>query len=113
MKGEIQLFWDEDGVRYEVNQNDGSDEYFKKVLDIYLPALQQRYGIDSVKFENSAGRLPRLYIKYSDIPFSWLYTATPRQITEFARKMHTDAWDLRWQMETTVEKLFEPEPALV
>ena len=54
MKGEIQLFWDEDGVRYEVKQDDNSDGYLKEILDIDLPALQQRYGIDSVKLENTA-----------------------------------------------------------
>jgi hypothetical protein len=43
-----------------------------------------------VKFENVVGRLPKLYIKYSDKPFYWLCTATPRRITEFAKKMYDD-----------------------
>lgn len=109
--GEIKLYWDENGVRYEVKQCDDSDEHLKRILDIEMPALKQRYGNNAVKFENLVGRLPRLYIQYSDTPFSWLYTATPRQITEFAHKMYTDAWDLRWQMEATLEKLNEKESA--
>lgn len=109
--GEIKLFWDEKGVRYEIKQVSESDEYLKKVLDVDMSALKERYGESSVKFENVVGRLPRLYIKYSDKPFSWLYKATPRQITEFAEKMYHDAWGLRWMIEESIEKLYEMEPA--
>jgi len=112
-KGLIELYWDENGVRYEIKQHNYSEECLKRILDIDLPDLQERYGADSVKFENSIGRLPKLYIKYSDIPFSWLYTATPRKITDFAHRIFTDAWDLREKMELEAEKLFEIEPAMV
>ena len=110
---EIELYWDEDGVRYEIDHNDGSDEYYNKVQDIYLPALQKRYGVDAVKFENPVGRHPRLNIKFSDTPHTWLLTATPKEITEFACKLNTDAWDLSWQMESSAEKLFEQESAVM
>ncbi len=93
--------------------NDLSDEHLKRFLDIEIPALKQRYGDNAVNFKNVVGRLPRLYIQYSDTPFSWLYTATPGQITEFARKMRDDAWDLRWQIGGTMEKLYEPDLASV
>jgi len=109
--GEIKLFWDENGVRYDIKQDSESDAYLKKVLSVYMPILEERYGDDSVRFENVVGRLPRLYIKYSDRPFSWLYNATPREITEFAEKLFVDAWGLRWDIEETVEKLYEKVPA--
>jgi hypothetical protein len=51
--------------------------------------------------------MPRLYIKYSDRPFSWLYTATPRKITEFANKVFDDAWGLRGGIDETIEKMYE------
>lgn len=109
--GEIKLFWDENGVRYDIKQVSESDEYLKKVLSVNMPILISRYGEDSVKFENVVGRLPRLYIKYSDRPFNWLYKATPREITEFAKKVYDDAWGLRWGIEETIEKIYEKVPA--
>jgi hypothetical protein len=90
--GEIQLYWDQKGVRYLIKQKDDSYEYLKKVLDFEMPGLQERYGSDAIEFENVVGKLPRLHIKYSDRPFDWLYAASPRQITEFAESMVADAW---------------------
>ena len=109
--GEIQLYWDQKGVRYKVIQQDDSDDYLKKVLDFEMPALRDRYGSESVEFENVVGRLPRLHIKYSDKPFDWIYTATPRQVTEFAKAMHEDAWGLRWRIEERIDGLMKRESA--
>jgi len=107
--GEIQLYWDQDGVRYVVKQETDNQEYLKMVLDYEMQALQERYGTDAIKFENVVGRLPRLYIKYSDKPFEWLYTATPRQITDFAKAMNEDAWALRWRIEERIDGLMKRE----
>lgn len=101
--GEIQLYWDQKGVRYLIKQKDDFDEYLKIVLDFEMPGLQERYGLDAVEFENVVGKLPRLYIKYSDRPFDWLYTASPRQITEFAESMVADAWGLRRRIEERID----------
>ena len=109
--GEIKIFWNEKGVRYEIKQYDDSDEYLKKILELEMPKIKNIYGNDAVRFENVVGRLPRLYIKVSDTPFSWLYTATPKQITEFAKSMFSDAWGLRWQLEETANQLYEVESA--
>ena len=56
--GEIQLYWDEQGVRYLIKQEDDYDEYLKKVLDYEMQGLQERYGSDAVNFENVVGKLP-------------------------------------------------------
>jgi len=107
MDGEIKVFWDQEGVRYEIKQCNDSGEYLKKVLDISMPELKEHYGKSAVKFENVVGRLPRLFIKYSGRPFNWLYKASPAQITEFAQTMTSDVWGLRRQLEETIEKLSE------
>ena len=109
--GEIYLYWNQEGVRYKVIQQDDSDNYLKMVLDFEMPALKERYGSESVEFENVVGKLPRLYIKYSDKPFDWIYTATPRQITEFAKAMHEDAWALRWRIEERIDGILKRESA--
>ena len=109
--GEIKLYWDQKGVRYVVKQDDDSDDYLKKVLDFEMPAFQQRYGSDAVEFENVVGNFPRLHIKYSDRPFSWLYTASPRQIMKFAKTMFDDAWALRWKIEERIDGLMKKESA--
>ena len=75
------------------------------VLDFEMQGLQERYGSDAVNFENVVSKLPRLHIKYSDRPFDWLYTANPRQITEFAKSMFLDAWELRWRIEERIDDL--------
>ena len=67
--GEIQLYWDEKGARYVVKQETDNNEYLKMVLDYEMQALQERYGTESVEFENVVGKLPRLHIKYSNRPF--------------------------------------------
>ena len=107
--GEIKLYWNQEGVRYQVKQETDNDEYLKMVLDYEMPALQKRYGSESVEFENVVGKLPRLYIRYSDRPFSWLYTATPRQITEFAKAIFDDGWALRWRIEERIDGLMQKE----
>jgi hypothetical protein len=108
MKGEIQLYWDEQGVRYKFVKTDCSAEYLKRMLDVDMPALKQRYGDNSIRYENVIGQFPRLFIQFSDIPISWLNTADPKQITDFAGKLYNDAWELRYQFEASAEKLFEP-----
>ena len=109
--GEIFLYWDQKGVRYVVKQETDNDEYLKMVLDYELSGLQERYGSDAVDFENMVGKLPRLHIKYSDKPFDWLYTATPRQITEFAKAIFDDGWALRWRIEERIDGLMKRESA--
>ena len=81
------------------------------VLDFEMLELKRRYGTDAVEFENVVGKLPRLNIKYSDRPFDWLYTADPRQITEFAKSMYEDAWGLRWIIEERIDGLMKRESA--
>ena len=110
--GEIRLYWDKKGVRYSVIQMTDGDEYLKKVLDFESQGLQERYGADNVKFKNEANEFPRLQIKYSDRPFDWLYTAHPRQITEFAKSMYDDAWGLRWKFEERIDGLMNRKPNL-
>ena len=107
--GEIKLYWDENGVRYEVKQENDYDEYLKMVLDFEMPDLQERYGSDAVEFENVVGKLPRLHIKYSDKPFDWLFTASPKEITEFAESMYEDAWGLRWRIEERIDGIIKCE----
>jgi len=109
--GEINLFWDDNGVRYEIEKITGTDDYLKKMFLVYKSFLKKRYDDNSVNFENVFGRLPKLSVKYSDRPFSWLYTATPTEIIEFAKKVYDDAWGLRWEIEKTMEKLNEKLPA--
>ena len=109
--GEIQLYWDNKGVRYVIKQEDDNHEYLKRVLDLKMPELKNRYGDDSMEFENLVGRLPRLKIKYSDKPLSWLNTASPAAISEFAKIIYDDAWELRWFIEETADRLFEDKVA--
>jgi len=109
--GEIRPIWDEKGARFEIKQTSEHDEYLKKVLDVKMPALMEKFGEDSVRFENVVGKLPRLYINYSDKPFNWLYTAAPDQITEFTNEMYHDAWNLRWLIEGAAEELYQVDCA--
>ena len=105
--GEIQLYWDQKGVKYQIKLNYDCGESLKMVLDYEMSGLQERYGVEAVNFENVVGKMPRLHIKYSDRPFDWLYTATPRQITEFAKSIHEDAWGLRWRIEERIDGLIK------
>jgi hypothetical protein len=107
--GEIRLYWDQKGVKYVVKQVHDYDEYLKIVLDFEMPRLQEQYGPDAIEFENVVGKLPRLHIKYSNRPFDWLYSASPKQITEFAKSMHEDAWGLRWRIEERIDGLMKRE----
>ena len=102
IRGEIELYWDQKGVRYVIGQNDGLVGLLNEVLDIEMPWIFDRYGVDAVEFMKTDKQSSSLQIKYSDRPFDWLFTATPRQIYEFAKSMHEDAWELRWRLEDTI-----------
>jgi hypothetical protein len=105
--GEIQLYWDQEGVNYRIKLHYDCGESMKMVLNYEMPWLQEHYGADAVKFDNDAGKVPELRINYSDRPFDWLYTAHPLQITEFAKSLHDDAWGLRWRFEDRIDELLE------
>jgi len=107
MEGEMAIYWDEQGVNYKIKQSDDSQEYLKRTMDVKMEDFKKRYGQNNVQFENVVGRLPRLYIKYSDKPFSWIYTATPTEITQFAKTMFEDVCELRWQIDEVVEHLYQ------
>jgi hypothetical protein len=102
IRGEIQLYWDQKGVRYVIGQNDGLVGLLNEVLDIEMPWIFDRYGVGAVEFMKTDKQSSSLQIKYSDRPFDWLFTATPRQIYEFAKSLHEDAWELRWRLEDTI-----------
>ena len=103
IRGGLKLYWDQKGVRYVIGQNDGLAGFLNEVLDIEMPLLFDRYGVDAVEFMKADNRSTELHIKYSDRPFDWLYTATPRQIHEFAKSMYEDAWGLYWRLEDTID----------
>jgi hypothetical protein len=107
MNGEVEVFWDEKGVRYEITQKNDSDEYMKKMLDHEMDALEKRFGKGNIKFVNVVGRLPRLYIQVSNRPFSWTYSATPRELTEFGSMIHEDLDRICSQLTEAVEKAME------
>jgi hypothetical protein len=109
MDGEVKVYWDEKGVRYEIIQKNDSDEYMKKMLGLEMEALEKRYGKGSIRFVNVVGRLPRLYIQVSNRPFSWTYSATPRELTEYGSKIHEDLDRICLQLTEAVEKAMETE----
>jgi hypothetical protein len=81
----------------------------KKMLGLEMEALEKRYGKGSIRFVNVVGRLPRLYIQVSNRPFSWTYSATPRELTEFGSKIHEDLDRICSQLTEAVEKAMETE----
>jgi len=105
--GEIELYWDQKGVRYVIGQNDGLVGFLNEVLDIEMPWIFDRYGVDAVEFKKAEDQSSSLHIKYSDRPFDWLFTATPRQINEFAKSMHEDAWELHSRIEDTINGCYK------
>lgn len=107
MDGEIELYWDKDGLRYEVKQCNDSDEYLKKTLDIIMLELENQYGKNNIFFENVIGKLPRLHIRFNSTPFSWIYNASPSEIAKFAGKVHENAWGLRLKIEETFEMTYQ------
>jgi hypothetical protein len=100
--GEIELYWDQKGARYVIGQNDGLVGLLNEVLDIEMPWIFDRYGVDAIEFKKTEEQSSSLQIRYSDRPFDWLFTATPRQIYEFAKSMHEDAWELHSRLEDTI-----------
>ncbi|RPJ81505.1 MAG: hypothetical protein EHJ94_04295 [Deltaproteobacteria bacterium] len=109
MNGEVEVYWDEKGVRYEIIQKNDSDEYMKKMLDHEMEALEKRYGKSAIRFVNVVGRLPRLYIQFSNRPFSWTYSATPKELTDFGSMIHEDVERICSQISEAVEKSMETE----
>ena len=109
--GEIQLYWDQKGVRFVVKNIYYSEDALQKAMDTEMRWLQDQYGTDSIEFKTELDRTSSRIIKYSDRPFDWLYIATPGQITEFAKAMNEDAWALRYRIEERIEGLMQRESA--
>jgi hypothetical protein len=100
---EIPVYWTESGIEYIVEQIENDDDYLKKIWDLKSEELKNRYQ-GRVAFEFLPGRLPKITVKYSDQPVSWLITATPRERLEFARQLHEDFWGLRWYLSEALEE---------
>jgi len=109
--GDICLYWDQNGVRYMIQQYVDTYGILQNALDIDMPYLRDRYGADSIEIITKSGHLPSLKIKYSDKPFDWLYTATSEQIHAFAKSMYEDAWDLCLRIEKTIDASCEAQSA--
>lgn len=109
--GEIQLYWDNDGVRFVIKQEDYRYEYLKRVLDLVMPKLRAKFSESAIKFENTPDQFPRLYIQYSTQPLKWLSSASPEEIMELAESIFNDAWDLRWTIEETADRIFQSNDA--
>lgn len=103
VSGEIELYWDQKGVRFVIKHIYYSEDALQKAMDTEMRWLQDRYRTDSIELKKEFDRTPSMIIKYSDRPFDWLYTATPSQIHAFAKSMHEDAWSLRWQIEENID----------
>jgi hypothetical protein len=111
VSGEIELYWDQKGVRFVVKHIHNSEDALQKAMDTDMRWIQDRYGTDAIELEKKFNRMPSLIIKYSDKPFDWLYTATPKQIHAFAKSMHEDAWDLRWQIVESIDGPIDAQSA--
>lgn len=111
MNGEIQIYWDERGLKYKIKQTDDSDNYLKSYYDKEQSNLQEKYGKDALTLEYQMGRLPRLHVKVSEKPFSWIYSATSEEIMKFAAKIWNDVWKLRWNIEEVLDKIYFDEVA--
>jgi len=111
VSGEIELYWDQKGVRFVVKNIYSSEDALQEALDTDMRWLQDRYGTGSIEMEKGFDHAPSMIIKYSDKPFNWLYTATPNQIYAFAKSMHEDVWNLRWQIEESIDGPYETQSA--
>jgi hypothetical protein len=100
---EIPVFWNESGVKYVVKQTEEDCDCLRKVWTLKQDELKERYQ-GHVEFEFLPGRLPKITVKYSDRPVSWLITATPREQLEFAKQLHEDVFDLRWYLSKAMEE---------
>jgi hypothetical protein len=100
---EIPVYWTESGVSYHVNQVQDDDDYLKKIWELKQDELKERYQ-GRVEFEFLLGRLPKITVKYSDRPASWLITAAPKVRLEFAKQLHDDVFGFRWYLGEAIEE---------
>jgi len=99
----IPVYLTENGIKYIVEQIKNDDDYLKKIWDLKQDELMKRYQ-GHVEFEFLPGRLPKITVKYSDRPVSWLITATPKERLEFAKQLHEDVFGFRWYLSEAIEE---------
>jgi hypothetical protein len=100
---EIPVYWTNDGIKFLVKQTEEEGDYLRKVWTLKQNELKERYQ-GRVEFEFLPGRLPKITVKYSDRPVSWLITATPKERLEFAKQLHSDIWGFRWYLSEAMEE---------
>ena len=101
---EIQLNWENDGIKFIVKQTDESVDYLQRIWSLKQDELKQDYD-GRVEFEYLPGKLPKIIIHHSDRPLSWLVTATSQEKDDFAKDLHEDFYGLRYYLDDVVEEI--------
>ena len=101
---EIQLNWENDGIKFIVKQTDESVDYLQRIWSLKQDELKQDYD-GRVEFEYLPGKLPKIIIHHSDRLLSWLVTATSQEKDDFAKDLHEDFYGLRYYLDDVVEEI--------
>lgn len=102
---EVHIGWNHEGAFLTVMVGENDNDYATLVWDKREGELKERYGDRKVQLVNAHGKLPRIHIDFSDMPVSWLLTASAEDKTAHAKLLHNGLNDLREMMEYALDEV--------
>ena len=93
MEADIKLKWDEQGILFEIQQNNDFKPYLRRIVHRSRSKFIESYS--DVKFEDDIEGFPRLYLRANHRPVSWLYDAAPIDVFTFAKEIGNKVNHLR------------------
>ena len=103
----VQVEWNEEGAFFSVRQGDWDDDNVTKVWNAKQTELRSRFADRPVQILTLPEKLPRISIRFWDLPISWLLTASNEEKMSRARLLQGDFREFVEYMETALWELKE------
>jgi hypothetical protein len=103
----VQVEWNEEGAFFSVRQGDWEDDNVTKFWNAKQTELRSRFTDRPVQILTLPEKLPRINIRFWDLPISWLLSASSEEKMSHARLLQSDFREFVEYMETALWELKE------
>ena len=105
----VQVEWNEEGAFFSVRQGDWEDDNVTKFWNAKQTELRSRFADRPVQILTLPEKLPRINIRFWDLPISWLLTASNEEKMSRARLLQTEFREFVEYMEIALREVKEAD----
>jgi hypothetical protein len=91
---EVKLNWTNEGVLFTVTQTHDDTDRFEEIWQTKNSELRQLFRDNEMQFIYSPGKLPKITIKFWDLPLNCLISASNAEKIDYAKSLHSRLDDL-------------------